>query len=344
MPIVLDNVIIEGLVTAGSSQSGFEATTLSASTLSLTATSKRVQLLSGTTFGQVVQLPNATTVDLGRDFLLVNDSATFFELRDGNAGFLDFIFPYSSVIVVATNVASAAGDWVQSHSSFYAFNNPRVAVSGFDDFLGGAAASTHSLGWATATNGTGAGLTTPALATTSNLGVVSLNTGTNAAGRACIFLSNTALTFGGGPTIFDCYLRLPTLSDGTNTYKVYAGFGDVTAAGNMVDGVYFSYTNGEQAGNWATNTSNNSTRTQGDSGVAATTNFTRLRFVVNAGGTSARFLVGDTAAGEITTNIPTTTARSTGPLFKIEKTVGTTSRSLDIDYYSSTFFATTSRG
>lgn len=344
MTTILDNLTVEGLLSTGRTQTGFTATTLSASTLSLTSTSTRIQYLSGTTFGQVVALPDATTLTLGWEFRIINDSGTFVELQDGSAAFLEFMFPYSSMLIVVSDVGSAAGMWEQSPTPFHAFNNPRVRVNHFDDFLGGTVTGTQGLGWTTATNGAGAGFSFPTIAATNNAGVLSLNSGTNAAGRACIFLSNTALTFSGGVWVYDAYVRTPTLSDGTQTYKIYAGFGDVTGAGNMVDGVYFSYSSGELAGNWAINTANNSARTQGDSNIPATTSFTRLRFVVNAAGTSVTFFIGNANAGTITTNIPTTTARVCGPIFKIEKSNGTTSRSLEVDYYSSTFFATTARG
>jgi hypothetical protein len=118
--------------------------------------------------------------------------------------------------------------------------------------------------------------------------------------------------------------------------------GDTTGAGDMVDGIYFRYSDNLSSGNWEICTANNSTRTQTDSGIAAPINAVcKLRIVLDGDTAVAYFWIDYAYAGSINTNLPTASTRAYAPyLAKIEKTAGTTSRNLYIDFFDWTALVT----
>lgn len=185
-------------------------------------------------------------------------------------------------------------------------------------------------------SGTGnAGATVAAFDTTP--GVSSYNTGTTTTGRFGVWSNNTTVVYFSTANTWEYETRiyLPVLSDGTETYTVYAGFMDSSSA-ESADGVYFTYTHGSNSGKFETVTANNGTRTRTDSGitVAATTWYTLKAVVQNVGGTlTARFYINGTQAGSnVTTNIPITAARATGYGLHIVKSAGITATLLYVDY------------
>jgi hypothetical protein len=97
------------------------------------------------------------------------------------------------------------------------------------------------------------------------------------------------------------------------------------------EGVYFTYTHGENSGNWTLNTSDGAgSNTTADSGVAADTNFVNLKVVMNENGTSSEFFINGTSRGTITTTLPGT-SEPTMPFYGIIKSAGTTQRLLNLD-------------
>ena len=322
---------------------GTTSTATSASTLTLTASSTRIQRFTGTTAGQIVKLPAGTALLVGQEYVIINDGATDIKVQDGSSTVLQQLFPNNRTTLELADNSSTAGVWVSTGGTRDNYQDFKRAVCLQDDFVGGSATGTQSVGWTTATSGTGAGLALGTLASASNFGVVSLGTGTTATGRAALTSNSQMLFFGGGIVTFEAYVRIPTLSVlASNAFRVFIGFGD-TATADQVDGVYFSYTDNQVSGNWALNTATASTRTQTDSGVAATTGYVNLRIVVNAAGTLATFYIANSLVGTISTNIPTAVANATGLIFFILKSVGTTARSLEVDYMTCTFTPTTAR-
>jgi len=202
----------------------------------------------------------------------------------------------------------------------------------YDDFISAVAGN---LGWTATNSGTGAAAATNStLTSNTNIGVLQFSTGTTATGRSALSLNVSAFAFGGGQTIFETLIRIEDLSTASERFKIYAGFGDLTAAGDMVDGAYFSYIDTESSGQWQCNTASNSVRTALGSGVTVAADiWYKLRAVVNDAGTLASFFVNGVWVGNITTNIPTTNARATGLIHKIEKSVGLTARLSYMDYF-----------
>lgn len=172
-------------------------------------------------------------------------------------------------------------------------------------------------------------------------GVITTSTGTNTNGgfqyRAAGPLSY--IQFGGGQYRWDCRVRIPTNSDGTQTFQFIAGFWDNNAAVNQTDGIYFLYdsqgvsTGSAASGNWQIVTVSNSNRTFTTTGTAIdNSNLQKLRIDVNAAATSVTFYINDVSVGTHTTNIPSGASRLTSSGVYLQKSAGTTARTADIDY------------
>lgn len=237
-------------------------------------------------------------------------------------------------------VVSGSPAW-QNPSPIY---NPSNSVQFFDDFIGSTAVS--AFGWSVSNSGTGSSNISSlgGVSSIGALGVYQFVTGTTNVGRSCNFAGQQAVLPGQGIINYRWRVRLPDASDAGNTYTVYIGLGDNTAAGDMVDGVHFQYTHTLNGGNWTLVTANNSTRTLLNSGIAFVPNvWLNLGATINAGGTSVEFFINGVSAGTIATNIPTAAGRETGPLAKIQKSVGATSRLMQLDYFYMDLTPTTPR-
>ncbi len=198
--------------------------------------------------------------------------------------------------------------------------------------------------------GTGAATATSnATIATNRPGTFRSTTGTTTTGRAAFGSTTNALALGGGLTLYETAVNVTTLSDATNRYSMVVGFYDSTTA-NQVDAVSFVYDEGgvstgsTASANWQVVTSSNSTRTwtTTTTAVGAGT-WVKLGIIVNAAGTSVGFYINGTLVATHTANIPTGTARALGFGSRILKSVGTTARTVDIDYLQAEMEFTTPR-
>lgn len=133
-------------------------------------------------------------------------------------------------------------------------------------------------------------------------------------------------------------IRLEDLSDGTETFNIVSGMGDIsTTESTIVDGVWFYYTNADSSGQWVCKTRSNSSTSAVASGVtvAADTDYVLettvyngvAQFYISTGLTGARTLV-----GTISSNVPNGAARHTAITTRIIKSAGTTSRVMYVDW------------
>lgn len=179
---------------------------------------------------------------------------------------------------------------------------------------------------------------------TTHPGICRLQTGTTTTGFAGI-TQGTTMNFGVGSYDLEMLIYIPTLSDGTETYSIVAGFGNAfTSASDFGNGAYFRYTHGTNSGEWEGKTADNNSRTTLDTATAAAAGaWTKLRITVNAAANLATFYINGTSVGTIATNIPTLTARSFGPHIQITKSAGSTNRLLYVDYVKLKIVPTTPR-
>ncbi|HEU5187010.1 MAG TPA: LamG-like jellyroll fold domain-containing protein, partial [Candidatus Saccharimonadales bacterium] len=150
------------------------------------------------------------------------------------------------------------------------------------------------------------------------------------------------IIFGGGEEI-EMAINIATLADTTDDYVMRLGFCDQSNGTDCTDGLYFEYNRASSA-NWTMCAANNGTRTKTASSTAVATGWVRLKMVVNPAASQIDFYVNGTNIGTIaSTNLPTTSARTTQPEFVIAKTAGTGSRTFKIDYFQLRNSLTTAR-
>lgn len=192
-----------------------------------------------------------------------------------------------------------------------------------------------------AASGTGAVISyaVAAIHDSNRFGIAQFNTGTTATGRAALSSTTTdCIVLGGGIVKYCAIVRVPVLSDATNTFLVQCGLHD-NVSGAAVDGLYFEYSHGLNAGDWTTMAYTNSlgSPTGFDTNVAvATGNWYRLEIEVNAAATQAIFSINGSVVQTYTGTMPSGATRATGFFVNIRKTVGTTARNLYVDYIGCT--------
>lgn len=180
--------------------------------------------------------------------------------------------------------------------------------------------------------GAGSGAAAVASQDATHMGLLNIHTGTTATGKGSVWNSGSSIVFGNGLAIWESVFQINQLSSGTQTYTLRNGFGDSITA-ESTDGVFFRYTDAVNSGQWQCVTRNNNVETVVNTTTAATAGgFHRFRIDINATATSAVFQIDGTTVGTITTNIPQTTARETGMIHYIQKSVGTTDASTYLDY------------
>ena len=151
-------------------------------------------------------------------------------------------------------------------------------------------------------------------------------------------ISQSPIRLGAGQVLHRIRVKFSALSDGTNTYGFRSGLISNSSGTVPTDGVFLRYLSTTSA-NWLLVTRSNGTETEVDTGIAVTTAYQSVGWLINSSATSVRFyyLTGGrwAAAGSpSTTNIPTASGRETGFGHIIYRLAGTTNRSCTVDYHS----------
>lgn len=161
-------------------------------------------------------------------------------------------------------------------------------------------------------------------------GVVRLSTQITATGRAAVNTNLNAFLLGSGTYEVEMSFRLSTaLSTGTESYSIWLGFSDSTSGvpANGA-GLFYSANNA----NWLYACRRAGVETAVLSGSIADTSWHTLNIKLNKAATIATFTLDSNAPIEINTNIPNT--NRIGLQAYILKSVGTTARTIDLDYIS----------
>lgn len=323
--------------------SSFTSTATSNGTVTLTILSTPNQEFTGSTQVQTINLGDCTTYTVGKTFRIINNSTNIIVVQDNAGTVKRRMFPDETTRFTCTSIASATGAWyVETAAKIRTltkhlhweedFENNAIADTGFTNTAnaGGGAGQ----GFTFVTTGLGAG----------QAGIGSLDLGTGTTARSTIHRGGISVFFGGGVHVYETYVYIPVLSTVTDEYIFYTGFGDTNGSGDMNDGAYFKYDRLTSV-NWQMCTANggagNRTATASAVAVAAAT-WIKLRIEVNAAGTRVDYFINDANVGNVSTNIPTTVARVCAPLMKAEKSAGTTSTSILVDWISRDFVRTTS--
>lgn len=204
-----------------------------------------------------------------------------------------------------------------------------------DDLFFTSTSQLYHGGIQTLSTGTGA-TTTKQEGAAGHIGMISLTTGTTSSGRTALAapLDSFHVELGSGKVRFGVVAKLNTLSDGTNRYTIRMGLGDILD-GEHLSGVYFRYTDNVNGGDWEAVAREFGSETTLDTNIAATSVWHTFEFEVNAAGSSVEFFIDGSSVGTITSgNIPTGQSNLTtfAPAI-IKKSLGSTSRSMDLDAY-----------
>jgi hypothetical protein len=158
-----------------------------------------------------------------------------------------------------------------------------------------------------------------------------MSTGVTTTGLAFLRSGNlSSINPAVGEISYDAVVKTEAnLSDGTDTYILYAGLSNDNSA-EPAHGLYFRYSHSVNSGKWQFIARASSTETAVDTGITvAVSTFYRFTIILNAAGTSAEGFINGTSIGTITTNLPSAVfGHTTG----IRKTAGLTNRSLDCDF------------
>lgn len=114
-------------------------------------------------------------------------------------------------------------------------------------------------------------------------------------------------------------VKVSELATGTEDWTGYIGIADTHTI--PADGVYFWYDRGTDGANWQVITKAAGATTKTDTGIAVTTDFANLRFVINTAGTSVAFYIDGSLVATHTTNIPTGSDKEMGHVASIRKVV-----------------------
>lgn len=198
-----------------------------------------------------------------------------------------------------------------------------------------------TLGWAEESAGTAA-TTIRKNGISGHPGIITIRPGTVATGRAGIGLGgNGANTMVVGDGEIICTWLIRSASVLSTLEMIVIGLGDTLATvGDQANGIYFQVLSADT--NWFIVSSNASTRTRVDTGIAYATNtWIKLKFTINADGTSIQANINGSNVGTaITTNIPTS---AISPLAKVDGIAGGTASDTDIDIFKLTKTLTTPR-
>ncbi len=174
------------------------------------------------------------------------------------------------------------------------------------------------------------------------MGMQQLSTGGSASnGTASCIIGLSSILFSGGYWKTEFHIRIPTLSTSSERFIIYMGFIN-SGTGASSNGVYTKYSDNVSSGVWTIcNTLSGGEGVSGSSTAVTANTWHRVEIVINAAGNYSYLYVNGIFLVSRSGNIPTATEKETGLGFSIIKSVGTTARTLDIDWCDLYFRPTT---
>jgi len=112
MPHIIDSIIVEGIGKIDALSLDLTSTTTASGTQTLTASSTHQQVYTGSTAGQLIKAPDATTLSVGHQYRLWN-SATVSVAFQNNTPTTQFSLAATNrAVVTLTDNSTAAGVWI----------------------------------------------------------------------------------------------------------------------------------------------------------------------------------------------------------------------------------------
>jgi len=298
-------------------------------------------LVGGTNVVNWQRMPNVTA-----SRALVLDSANRVTVPSGTPDGTKFLRDDNTYAVPSGSLPSLSttpGALLGSDGSAITYFTYANSIREFDEFLGDTAQG--KLGWTENANGGSIGQS--AMINTNHFGVRQIGTGSSATASPCKFLHFNSFGFGGGALIGTWGFRLEDLSDDTEDYNAWVGWNDATN-GLGTDAAILHYNDNVNSGafEFITRSANGTPSTNLTSATVAADTDYRVDIVGNAAATEVvAYLNGTAIATNVSAipNIRSSIARSFGPVFNQVKTLGTTARLLQADYFGVVWLPTTSR-
>ncbi|MFA7192402.1 MAG: hypothetical protein WC089_03845 [Candidatus Paceibacterota bacterium] len=242
----------------------------------------------------------------------------------------DILYGSTTNVVNRLAIGTNPGSPLISLGTTLEWFTPQSDIFLFDDFLTNT--NTGNTGF-TQNQQNGGSSSGTNISISGHPGVIGITTGTSTNGAAMVGHGGV-ITTGDGRTLHNFLLRVPVLSDGTDTFTVRIGLQEVSSAsGDVVDGAYFEYTNAVNSGAWTIKTANNSSRTTANTSSTVDTNWHLYTVDINAAGTSVDFSIDGVPVtnSPIATNIPAST-RFFSDGFRITKSAGIVARLINVDF------------
>jgi hypothetical protein len=252
-------------------------------------------------------------------------------------------------LISGTNIKSINGNSIVGAGNELVFNYDRAkyGFEGFSDFISPAVGNNAiDPSYTVFVGGAAAAILisgAPSVRATNQQGFIQPATGSTNTGHAGIYgttSGNNFMALGGGAVSFATSTLIPTLSNGTERYRIVLGFGTTALNTSDITGIFFTYDeggiqNGTSASpNWQCITSVSSVRTLTVTSVAAsTTAWQKFSIEINAASTSVEFYIDNVLVATHTTNIPSGLLQLVTPKIQIGKSIGTTARSFFADYF-----------
>jgi hypothetical protein len=121
MTHIIDNQIVEGLLEHKSLRFNAIIRATAAGTISLTSTNEYLNIFTGTTAGQIIKLPDATTVSNGHSFQVWNNSTSQITINDNGNVTIVAINPGQRSTFILQDNTTSSGIWVKEVTTGSAF-------------------------------------------------------------------------------------------------------------------------------------------------------------------------------------------------------------------------------
>jgi len=255
------------------------------------------------------------------------------------------------VITLNVPTASATNRGVLNSTDWSTFNNKQnnlktfnrtQGIYYFEDFIsnqGGSVSASYGQ-TITLSSGNGTARTVATTNRTNQQGIIQHSTGTAATNFAGYNIGGSSLYIGSGTISIETYVTVETLSTASERFFTYFGYALPSNWQNSGNTIFFSYDEGGVIYFAGTPTPNWKCYTRSGATVTLTTTtipvvasqWYKLRIDINGAATSVTFYIDGNLVATHSTNIPASTT-GMSIISLINKTVGTTARTMLTDYF-----------
>lgn len=250
--------------------------------------------------------------------------------------------PYdnSSSGLAATNVKDAIDELASGSGGSAGILDPRVRTEFFDDFMGNAPTTSTgepgaSYSWSVINIGSGGSISSINGSSTAP-GVWRFNVGTSSSGITSMTMGSiNNFTPGGGDFSIKFRLRVPTLSTSSERFSVSVGIRN-NYLGASTEALAIVYSDNINSGKFTLRGvfGGVTTDANGSTALVANTFYAcEIRYSTDSSGTIAEMFINGSLEATLSSGLPTGVTAQ-GVL--MAKSVGTTARTADLDYYQFT--------